>query len=119
MSIEDYHYEAFLVHRYQNDRLRDGEKRKPQQYFHTKTILDVCEIKSPLLMATACMDKYIRLISMREKRVEGIFSGHETGVRQLDYTNYFDGFIVSVGYECDARIWVLEGGMGEIQRSLS
>ena len=60
------------------------------------------------------MDKLIRLISMREKRVEGIFSGHETGVRQLDYTNYFDGFIVSVGFECYGSIWVLEGGMGAI-----
>jgi len=51
--------------------------------------------------------------------VIGIFEGHAKGVRQLDYTPYHEGFILSVGYESDANVWSLEGGMGAIQSSIS
>lgn len=79
----------------------------------------MCEIKSPLLIATACFDKQVRLISLQDKKIVGIFSGHLKGVNQLDYTAYTDGFIISVGYEPYAYIWSLEGGMGSIQSSLN
>ncbi len=82
---------------------------------HSDRIQDVCEIKSPLLIATACFDKQVRLISLQEKKLVGIFSGHLKGVNQLDYTAFTDGFIISVGYEPDAYLWSLEGGLGSIQ----
>ena len=37
----------------------------------------------------------------------------------MDYTAFTDGFIISVGYEPDAYLWSLEGGMGSIQSSLN
>ena len=86
---------------------------------HSDRIQDVCEIKSPLLIATACFDKQVRLISLQEKKLVGIFSGHLKGVNQLDYTAFTDGFIISVGYEPNAYLWSLEGGLGSIQSSLT
>lgn len=81
---------------------------------HSDVIMDVVEIVNPLLMATACIDKNIRLISLKEKRIMGIFTGHAKGIRQLDYTPYIDGFMVSVGFEAHAHLWSFEGGMGSI-----
>ena len=81
---------------------------------HTDIIFDVCEILTPLLVATACMDKAIRLISLKEKKVVGVFNGHKMGVRQLDYSELDDGYILSVGSEPFVNVWSLEGGVGAI-----
>ena len=43
---------------------------------HHDVILDVVEVLSPLLIATASVDKLIRLISLKEKRVLGVLVGH-------------------------------------------
>jgi hypothetical protein len=48
---------------------------------HTDLIFDVCEVRNPMLVVTACMDKLIRLISLKDKKVVGIFNGHQRGVR--------------------------------------
>lgn len=82
---------------------------------HKDVVTDVIELANPLLIATACLDKQIRIISLREKRVIGHFQGHSRGVRQLDYTTFEDGFLVSVGFESFCNIWTFEGGMGSIQ----
>lgn len=64
---EEYFYDGFLVHEYAD--------------IHKDVIMDIAEINVPLLIATGCIDKLIRLISLKEKKVVGIFSGHTKGVR--------------------------------------
>ena len=103
---EEYFYDGFLVHQF--------DKKS-----HTDAVLDICEIVSPLLIATACMDKAIRLYMLKDHKLIGIFNGHIKGCRQLDYTSYHEGFILSVGYENYANVWSLEGGMGAIQSSIN
>jgi len=49
---EEYFYDGFLVHQFKKD-------------IHNDAVLDICEIMSPLLIATACMDKYIRLYTLK------------------------------------------------------
>ena len=97
---EEYFHDGFLVQEFVD--------------IHKDVIMDVAEIPDPLVIATACIDKMVRLISLKEKKVVGIFSGHLKGVRQIQYTSYQDGFMVSVDYESYANIWTLEGGMGAI-----
>lgn len=109
---EEYFWNGFLVHEY-----RQSRGRGPS--IHTDVIMDVCEIQAPLLIATACLDKLIRLISLQEQKEIGKFSGHLKGVRQLDYTNYMDGYILSVGHESFVNVWTLDGGRGAIQSSVS
>lgn len=109
---EEYFWNGFLVHEYREDRGRGAS-------IHSDVIMDVCEIQSPLLIATACLDKLIRLISLKDQKVVGKFSGHLKGVRQLDYTSYMDGYILSVGHESFVNVWTLDGGMGAIQSSIS
>jgi hypothetical protein len=48
---------------------------------HKDLITDVCEILNPLLVATSCMDKKLRLISLQERKVVGCFLGHERGLQ--------------------------------------
>ena len=62
---EEYFYDGFLVHVFGKDTENN----------HTDLITDVCEIANPLVIATACMDKLIRLISLTSKRVIGVFKG--------------------------------------------
>lgn len=111
-QTEEYFWDGFLVHEYREDRGRGAS-------IHSDVIMDVCEIQSPLLIATASLDKLIRLISLKEQKVIGKFSGHLKGVRQLDYTSYMDGYILSVGHESFVNVWTLDGGMGAIQSSIS
>ena len=81
---------------------------------HQDVIMDCVEISFPLLIATACIDKNIRLISLSEKKVMGIFMGHSKGVRQLHYTPYQEGYMVSASFERIANIWSFDGGIGAI-----
>ena len=82
-------------------------------------ITDVEEIAEPMLIAVACIDKLIRIISMKEKKIMGILQGHIKGVRQLHYSPFQDGYMVSVGFEAFCNVWTFEGGMGSIQSTLS
>jgi hypothetical protein len=68
-----------------------------------------------MLVLTACMDGLIRLISMNERKLVGVFRGHLTGVRQLDYTVFGEGYVLSVGHERFINVWSLEGGLGALQ----
>lgn len=117
---EEYFWNGFLVHEF----YREPDPRDPYDVqlagvkgksLHPDVIVDLCEIHSPMLIATASLDKRIRLISLQEKKVIGEFTGHLKGVRQLDYTSFMDGFILSVGHETYVNVWTLEGGMGAIQ----
>ena len=74
LDEEEYFYNGFLVHEFKG--------------LHKDVIMDCIEIASPLLIATACIDKNIRLISLAEKKIMGVFMGHHKGVRHLHYTTY-------------------------------
>ena len=103
----EFYYSAFLVHTY--DRNDNGE------VVHHDVILDAIEVLQPMLVATASVDKLIRLISLKERRIVGVFTGHKKGVRQLDFTSYGEGYMLSCGFEAEAVVWSLEGGLGAIQ----
>jgi WD40 repeat protein len=102
---EEYFFEGFLTH------VMEG--------VHRDIICDVCELRSPLLIATACLDKIIRLISLKDQKVIGVFKGHSTGVRQLDCSQMNEGYILSVASENFVNVWSLEGGIGAIQSNLN
>jgi WD40 repeat protein len=73
---------------------------------HNGEILDVIEIKKPMLVLTACMDKLIRLISLNDKEVVGKWEDHKSAVRCLDYNpNIGVGLILSVGFEYYINVW--------------
>ena len=70
---EEYFFDGFLVHVFGKDTENN----------HTDMITDVKEIANPLIIATACMDKLIRFISLTQKRVIGVFKGNkdQMGIR--------------------------------------
>ena len=72
---------------------------------HPDTIMDVIEIYSPHLVATACMDHKIRLISFKEQSVVAVYHEHKTGVRRLSYCHLYNSSIASVGHENYINIW--------------
>jgi WD40 repeat protein len=73
---------------------------------HGGEILDVIEIKKPMLVLTACMDKIIRLISLNDKEVVGKWEDHKSAVRCLDYNPSIGvGLILSVGFEYYINVW--------------
>jgi WD40 repeat protein len=77
---------------------------------HNGEILDVIEIKKPMLVLTACMDKIIRLINLNEKEVVGKWENHhKSAVRCLDYNPHVGvGLILSVGFEYYINVWCPE-----------
>ena len=82
--LEEYFHDGFLVHEFYEKKNVSFKRLS----IHKDVIKDVCEIKSPLLIATACLDKLIRLISLKEKIIIGIFNGHYSGINQLDFTSF-------------------------------
>ena len=76
---------------------------------HGGEILDVIEIKKPMLVLTGCMDKIIRLININEKEVVSKWENpeyHKSAIRCLDYNpNVGVGLIISVGFEYYINIW--------------
>lgn len=97
--------------------MHEFRRNSDGEAIHHDVIFDLCELTSPLLVATASIDGLVRLISLKEKRVVGVFAGHSKGVRQIDYTPYNDGYLLSAGFEAFVNVWSLEGGMGAIQSS--
>eukprot|EP00347_Sterkiella_histriomuscorum_P016786 403351858 len=78
---------------------------------HKKDIMDVCEIHSPLAIATASFDKTIRIFNLQEKIAIGVLKEHKKGVRSLNYTPYHGGNILSVGHENYINVWSPEGSI--------
>ena len=59
-NLEDeYFHNGFLVHEFKG--------------VFTDVVTDIAEIAEPMLIAVSCIDKRIRLISMVEKKVMGVF----------------------------------------------
>lgn len=78
---------------------------------HKKDIMDVCEIHSPLAIATASFDKTIRIFNLQEKVAIGVLKEHKKGVRSLNYSPYHGGNILSVGHENYINVWSPEGSI--------
>jgi WD40 repeat protein len=81
---------------------------------HTGEILDMIEIKKPMLILTACMDKLIRLINLNDREIVGKWEDHKSAVRCLDYNpNIGVGLILSVGFEYYINVWSPEVALND------
>ncbi len=82
---------------------------------HTDEILDVIEIKKPMLVLTACMDKIIRLINLNDREIVEIWADqHKSAIRSLDYNaNVGVGLILSVGFEYYINVWSPEVALND------
>lgn len=80
---------------------------------HRDDVKDVKEMYHPFLaLITACYDGKMRIISTKQRRVVGILhSGHDTGIRQLDYTPYHGGSLISIGYESYYNLWEMDNSL--------
>jgi hypothetical protein len=80
----------------------------------------VIEVHFPILaIIVACLDRKVRIIKLDTKNCLEILipttgkarpwgegaDVHELGVRQLDYTPYHGGALLSVGYETKFNVW--------------
>lgn len=73
--------------------------------------MDVCELHSPLSLATASFDRTIRIYNLQDKTALGVLKEHKTGVRSLNYTPFHGGNILSVGHEIYVNVWSPEGSI--------
>lgn len=82
---------------------------------HTDEILDCIEIKKPMLVLTACMDKIIRLINLNDREIVEIWADqHKSAIRSLDYNaNVGVGTILSVGFEYYINVWSPEVALND------
>jgi WD40 repeat protein len=82
---------------------------------HGKEILDCIEIKKPMLVLTACMDKKIRLINLNDREIVEIWDDqHKSAIRSLDYNpNVGVGTILSVGFEYSINVWSPEVALND------
>jgi len=78
---------------------------------HEEEVMDVCEVHSPLCIATASFDRTIRIYNLQDKTPMGILKEHKTGVRSLDYSPYHGGNILSVAHENYINVWSPEGSI--------
>jgi len=82
---------------------------------HKAQIMDCVELFSPASIVTCSLDRAIRAWDSETGVKLGSFKPkHTTGVRSLDYTPDFTGYILSVGHENNIKIWSPEVS---IQRS--
>lgn len=73
---------------------------------HKAQIMDVVELKFPVAIATCSLDHKIKLWDLSTGEKLGSLSPqHTSGVRCLDYTPDFSGFIISVGHENYIKVW--------------
>jgi WD40 repeat protein len=67
--------------------------------------MDIIEITNPMCIATCSLDRTIRLFNIQDKFLLAVLKGHETGVRNMAYTNYKGGYLVSAGHESYVNVW--------------
>ena len=73
---------------------------------HQAKIMDVVELRLPPALAKCSLDHSIKIWDMYSGKLLGVLNPpHESGVRSLDYTPFYSGYIVSVGYECYTKVW--------------
>ena len=86
------------------------------QYFvHTDSIMDACEISSPLSIATCSLDRTIVLYNIIEGfKVRTIAGDHQKGIKKLSYCPQHGGYLVSIGNEVMANVWGAEAVVSEV-----
>ncbi len=68
--------------------------------------MDAVELKTPNAVVTCSLDHSIKAWDLFTGTKLGSFSPkHSTGVRCLDYTSAFTGYIISVGHENVIKVW--------------
>lgn len=67
--------------------------------------MDVIELNSPFAIASASLDKTIRIFSLVDNEDISVLREHVKGVKQLSYNPNFGGFIISVGFERNIYLW--------------
>lgn len=71
--------------------------------------MDVCEIESPLCIASCSLDTKIVLYSLVDSQTLRVIEGdHRRGVRRLSYSSLSGGYLISIGYEVFANVWAPE-----------
>ena len=89
---------------------------KPDRFLKTKfedlfgdNVRDVIEVHYPTLaVVVACHDAKVRVIKLATKTVVELDTAHTKGVRQLDFTPFSGGALLSVGYEVFFNVWILD-----------
>ena len=70
------------------------------------------ELHYPILaIVVASLDRKVRIIKLQSKTVldsKKLNEAHKLGVRQLDYTPYHGGSLLSVGYEIEFNVWQMD-----------
>ena len=73
---------------------------------HKSQIMDAVELKTPNAIVTCSLDHTIKAWDLSNGSKLGSFHPkHTTGVRCLDYTPDFSGYIISVGHENIIKVW--------------
>ena len=73
---------------------------------HKAQIMDAVELKSPNAIVTCSLDRCIRMWDLATGNKMGSFKPkHAKGVRCLDYTPEYSGYIISVGHENIIKVW--------------
>lgn len=67
--------------------------------------MDLVEINVPHCIATASLDKTIRLYNIEERFYIAVLKGHETGIRKLSYISKFGGYLISIAHENSIYVW--------------
>lgn len=73
---------------------------------HKAQIMDMVELRLPPAIATCSLDQSIKIWNLSSGELLGSLKPkHLSGVRTLDYTTEFSGFIISVGHENYIKVW--------------
>ncbi len=73
---------------------------------HKAQIMDMVELRLPPAIATCSLDQTIKIWNLSSGELLGSLKPkHLSGVRTLDYTTEFSGYIISVGHENYIKVW--------------
>lgn len=77
--------------------------------------MSVQEVEAPLCIASGSLDRKIMLYSIKEGcRIRVIQAAHELGVRRMTYSSVNGGYLVSTGFDVNAKVWSPESVVGDI-----
>ena len=71
---------------------------------HSDNITDFIAVDHLNVFISCAMDKKIVMWSSTSRRVKGILTGHQRGVRCL---SVYESVMLSAGFECNALLWDL------------
>lgn len=71
---------------------------------HSDNITDFIAVDHLNVFISCAMDKKIVMWSSTSRRVKGILTGHQRGVRTL---SVYESVMLSAGFECNALLWDL------------